>query len=190
MKPNRTATFAAFAATWGVCLATVAFGAEPPDSSGTRPKDETETTTPSDENLPTLEEARARARLLHETFHATLQVVHHQYYREDEGLLIPARTLKAVFKELARSQNVELRWLAVNAQAMNVDHRAQDAFEKNAVKVLTSGKNEVECVDDEVYRHAGSITLSSECLKCHLPHRTSTADRAAGLVISMSIRRN
>ncbi len=190
MKLDRTATFAVFAATCGVGLATIAFGAAPPDSSGTSPKDEKETTDPNDENLPTLEEARGRARLLHETIHATLQVVHHQYYREDEGLIIPARTLKAVFKELARSQNVEVRWLAVNAQAMNVDHKPQDAFEKNAVRVLTSGTEELESVGDGVYRHAGSITLSSECLKCHLPHRTSTKDRAAGLVITMPIRRN
>jgi hypothetical protein len=30
--------------------------------------------------------------------------------------------------------------------------------------------------------------LSSECLKCHLPNRTSTKDRAAGLVITMPVR--
>jgi len=72
---------------------------------------------------------------------------------------------------------------------MNVDHKPQDAFEKNAVKVLTSGKEEFEFAEDGVYRHVGAITLSSECLKCHLPNRTSTRDRAAGLVIMMPIQR-
>jgi hypothetical protein len=37
----------------------------------------------------------------HETIHDTLQVDHAQYYREDEGLGLPATTLKRVFLELA-----------------------------------------------------------------------------------------
>ena len=50
---------------------------------------------------PTLDEARSRAALLHDTFHATLATVHHEYYREDEGLTVPAFTLKKVFGELS-----------------------------------------------------------------------------------------
>jgi len=189
MKLNMTAMLLVLTATFGVCLTTIAYGAEPPDGPKKASEGGTETSGATDEELPTLEEARGRAKLLHETIHATLQVVHHQYYREDEGLLIPARTLKAVFEELARSQNVKVRWLAVDAQAMNVDHKPQDAFEKNAVKALKSGKEEFEFAEGGEYRHAGTITLSSECLKCHLPYRTSTKDRAAGLVISMQVKK-
>lgn len=136
----------------------------------------------------TLEEARGRARLLHETIHATLQIVHLQYYREDEGLIIPARTLKAVFDEVARARKVQMHWLVVNAKAMNIDHNPRDEFERNAAHSLASGKREVDLLDHGVYRYAGAITLSSECLKCHLPNRTSTQDRAAGLVITMPVR--
>lgn len=135
--------------------------------------------------VPTVEAARGRSRLLHEAMHATLQVVHHEYYREDEGLAIPAATLKTVFKELGKRQKVELRWLVVNAKPMNVDHNPQNDFEKRAVAALASGKQEFEQARDGVYRHAGLIMLTSECLKCHLPRRTSTDPRAAGLVISM-----
>ena len=134
-----------------------------------------------------VDEARGRARLLHEAMHATLHIVHREYYREDEALKIPAATMKRVFKELANRQQVELRWLAVNAQAMNADHKPRDAFEQQAVKVLASGKNEYEQIDDGVYRLASTITLSSDCLKCHAPHRNSNQDRAAALIISMSI---
>lgn len=137
--------------------------------------------------LPSVHEARGRADLLHETVHATLQVVHHQFYREDQGLPIPAATLKDVFDELSRSRNVELRWLAVNAQAMNVDHEPVDAFERDAVKALAAGKESIEHVEKGVYRRAATITLRSECLKCHLPNRRSTEDRAAGLVISIRV---
>ena len=138
--------------------------------------------------LPNVPEARARARLLQETIHATLQIVHHRYYREDEGLPIPALTMKSVFAELARSTDVELHWLVVDGQAMNVEHNPRNDFEKKAVKALSSGENEFELVQQGTYRYVGAITLSNECLKCHLPRRTSTEDRAAGLVISMPVR--
>jgi hypothetical protein len=130
-------------------------------------------------------EARGRAHLLHETIHGALQVMHRDLFREDEKLTIPSRSLEDVFRELARSHRVEVRWLAVNTEAMNVDHKARTDFEKNAVKALASGKTEFESAEGSVYRRAGVIRLSSQCLKCHLPIRTSTKDRAAGLVIAM-----
>jgi hypothetical protein len=139
-------------------------------------------------DLPAVNEARGRARILHETVHATLQVVHLEYYREDEALKLPAATMKLVFRELAQRHKVELRWLAVNAEAMNVEHKPRDAFEKRAVEVLASGKDEYEQIDGGVYRLASTITLSSDCLKCHQPNRSSNKDRAAGLVISMPVQ--
>jgi len=132
---------------------------------------------------PTLQELRVRAQLLHETLHATLQIVHHQYYREDEGLAIPAATMKKVFREVEARHQVRLRWLAVNAKAMNNDHEPVNDFEREAVQALSSGRTDHEAVQGGVYRRAATIRLSSECLKCHLPDRTSTADRAAGLLI-------
>jgi hypothetical protein len=141
------------------------------------------------EALPTVNEARGRARLLHETIHDTLQVVHAQYYREDEGHTLPAAALKPVFRELAERRKVEIRWLVVDARAMNVDHNPRDEFEKQAVKALGEGKDEVDIAGDGVYRYAGPITLGSECLKCHLPNRTSNQSRKAGLVISMPVQK-
>ncbi len=138
---------------------------------------------------PTAAEARGRAELLHETFHAVLQVVHHQYYREDEGLAIPAATLKKVFHELANRKQVEVRWLAVNAAPMNLDHLPQSDFERKAVATLAAGNDAYESVEHDMYRRVAVITLTSECLKCHAPNRTSTKDRVAGLLISMPIIR-
>ncbi len=135
-----------------------------------------------------VQEARGRARLLQETIHATLQIVHREYFREDEHLTIPSRTMKRVFRELKRRCNVDLHWVVINAQAMDVDHKPRNDFEKKAAAAIASGKSEYEQVSDGVYRHVGAITLASECLKCHLPNRTSTEDRAAGLVITMPIK--
>ncbi|MCA9115055.1 MAG: DUF3365 domain-containing protein [Planctomycetaceae bacterium] len=137
---------------------------------------------------PTVEEARRQAAGLHVTVHATLQLVHHRYYREDEGLAIPAATLKEVFAELEKDQQVKLRWLVVEGQAMNEDHRAGNAFEVEAVKALKAGKPSHELVEDGTYRRAGPITLSNACLKCHVPDRKNTKDRTAGLIVTIPLK--
>ena len=170
----------------GILLATIGADATPPGNSseGSSGKLTAETKAAS---RPSVDEARGRARLLHETIQAMLQVVHNEYYREDEKLPIPARTFKKVFRELADNQKVEVRWLAVTGQAMNQDHNPQNDFEKNAVTAIASGAEEFELTENGVYRHAGVITLISECLKCHVPNRTNLKNRAAGLVIAMPI---
>lgn len=171
----------------GLALAAIGVGVMASDEPGKTSKGDRAGGTAANGPLPSVEEARGRARLLHETIHDTLQVIHAQYYREDEGLAIPAATLKRVFRELAERHNVEVRWLVVDARAMNVDHNPRDEFEKQAVKSFASGKDEYELTSSGIYRHAGLITLTSECLKCHLPNRTSNKSRAAGLVIAMPI---
>ena len=190
MKRNKCTILLLFAATFGVFLATIGSDAAPPDRSHNSAEEDKRAPEDGIQSPATVQEARARARLMHETIHVTLQIVHHQYFRDDEGLHIPARTMKSVFKELDRSCDVKLRWLVVDAMAMNVDHKAKDEFERNAVKALASGKDELEVFENGLYRHVGSITLSSECLGCHLPSRTSTEDRAAGLVISMRVEKD
>ena len=157
--------------------------AKPENAAVVKPGDVAPDTPPATE-----EEARGRARLLHEAFHATLHFVHEEYYRPDQRLTIPATTLDRVFTELEKRRNVKLHWLAVNAQAMNVDHIPQDEFEKAAVVALTSGKDEFERVENGTFRYAGAITLTSDCLKCHLPSRTSTKSRLAALVISLPLK--
>jgi hypothetical protein len=138
--------------------------------------------------LPSVAEARRQAEVLHEAMHLTLQIVHHRYYREDEGLPIPAATLADVFRELEKEKQVKLRWLVVEGQAMNNDHKARDEFEIRAAEALRTGKGELEQVEKGVYRRAGPIALTNHCLKCHLPDRKSTATRTAGLIVSIPVQ--
>jgi len=133
------------------------------------------------------EEARSRARLLHETIHASLQIVHQEYYREGESLKIPAATMRQVFREVSERQKIQLRWLVVDAQAMNADHKPQNDFEKQAAEALAAGKSSHEQVEATVYRHVGRIALTSDCLKCHAPNRTSNKERVAGLIITIPL---
>lgn len=134
-------------------------------------------------------EARRRAELLHAAVHSTLHSVHHRYYREDEGLAIPARTLvRDLFADLQRDQGVLLRWLVVDGQAMNDDHKPRTPFEKQAAKALHEGRSVWEEQVDGVYRRAAPIKLTNACLKCHVPDRKDTAPRTAGLIIAMPIK--
>ncbi|WP_233198907.1 MULTISPECIES: DUF3365 domain-containing protein [Pirellulaceae] len=132
-------------------------------------------------------EARARAMLLHETIHGTLQVVHRDFFIEDESRVIPSASMEDVFDALQETYNVRLKWLVVETDVVNVDHQAEDAFEKAAVKALADRKPYFDAVEKETYRFAGPIRLASQCLKCHVRNRKDTADRTAGLLISMPL---
>jgi len=134
-------------------------------------------------------EARGRARLLHEMVHGALQVMHRDFFREDQGLKIPSSSLDDVFAELDRSHGVKVHWLAVNAEPMNVDHKPKTGFEKAAVKALASGNMEFDAVDGDAFQFAGLIRLPSQCLKCHVPRRTSNRERAAGVVITLPLNK-
>lgn len=139
------------------------------------------------EKQPSVDEARDRAELLHETVHATLRVVHRDFYREDEGLPIPAASMTKVFRAIEQEQGVSLRWLAVDGEAMNADHKARDDFERAAVESIQETHKPHESTDGGVYRRAAAVTLTGECLKCHVPNRKSTENRSAGLIISMPL---
>ena len=135
----------------------------------------------------TVVEARARARLLHETIHGSLQVMHRDFFDEDESLFIPSASLEDVFSELSKSYDVDARWLIVDTDVVNVDHQPKDEFEKKAAKELARGKPYFESTEKDRYRYAGPIRLASQCLKCHVKSRTKTDDRTAGLLISMPL---
>lgn len=135
----------------------------------------------------TVQEARDRARILHETIHGALQVVHRDFFDEDDAHTLPSQSLEDVFLELQRSYGVSIRWISVNAKAMNVDHQPEDEFEKKAALALSQGKHEYEVYNAGEYRHVGPIRMASQCLKCHVPNRTSTEDRIAGLSITMKV---
>jgi len=140
-------------------------------------------------NLPNgPDEARGRARILHETIHGALQVMHRDFFVDDENLSLPSQSLQDVFKELTRQWGIELKWLGVNAKTMDSDHKPEDRFEERAVEALASGRTSYEAIESNVYRHAGRIKLQNECLKCHVPDRKTLEDRAAGLVINIPFR--
>ncbi|QDT11107.1 hypothetical protein K239x_31010 [Planctomycetes bacterium K23_9] len=132
-------------------------------------------------------QARARAMLLHESMRGTLQVVHRDFFDEDDAHEIPSASLEEVFDELAKMYDVDLKWLIVETDLINVDHQAEGEFEKSAVIALKKGDKRYEAWEKGRYRFAGPIRLGAQCLKCHVKHRKSTEPRTAGLLISMPL---
>ena len=160
------------------------------EASKTTKPTETETAEAEDEvERMTVEQARVRGQLLHDTWKDSLMVIHRIYFREGEKITIPSRAMDDIFARMEHRSNIKSRWIAVNAQAMSLDHKPKDQFEFDAAKALSLGKDVHEVVEDGVYRRAGPITLFSSCLKCHFPSRTArTRGRIAGLVISIPVK--
>lgn len=174
---------ALFFATAGLFLCFLA----PSNHAG--PDSDSEAKPPPEANLPaSADEARGRAQVLHETIHGALQVMHRDFFVDDENLALPSQSLQDVFKELSRQWGIQIKWLGVNAKTMDSDHKPEDRFEERAVEALASGKTSYEAVESNIYRHAGLIKLQNECLKCHVPDRKTLEDRAAGLVINIPFR--
>ncbi len=136
---------------------------------------------------PSITEARQRAEILHDLLHHLLHDVHRNYYREDEGLLLPAATFHEVFDGFSKRNDIRIRWISVEVEPMNLDHRPANDFERDAVKALLKGQPAFDQTTDSEYKYAGPIRLTAECLKCHVPNRTSTRDRLAGIVITMPV---
>jgi hypothetical protein len=157
--------------------------ADSPDESGEKK---------SKKSAPELsvDEARRQAKLLHSTYEATLHTVHREYFREAGRTPIPSRVLEDIFYWVDEETHGETRWIAVNTEAMSIDHNPESEFEKKAAKVLATGEEEYEQIDHGMYRRAGAITLFASCLKCHESSLTQlrTKRRVAGLVINIPVK--
>ena len=136
----------------------------------------------------TVKEARGRARLLHEVIRGALQVMHRDFFDPDDRDRIPSSSLEDMFEAVEEEHGVKLKWLGVKAKVMDVDHKAEGDFEKEAVAALGRGEREFDAVEKGSFRFAGAIRLHNSCLKCHFPFRNSLETRLAALSISIPVK--
>lgn len=136
-----------------------------------------------------IEAARERARLLHDVYVTTLDVMHEHYFRR-EGAVLPARAMEDIFSEMAALSGIYANWISVNTQPMSVQHEPKTVFEKRAASELAAGKKEFEYIGKGVYRRAAPIPLRSSCVSCHTKmfSEAPKTPRFAGLVISIPVR--
>jgi hypothetical protein len=173
-----------------LCVAWVS-SAEPPGDSTDGSKSagkQVSVEPPDDQNRVSVTAARDCAKLMHSIYAATLDTIHHHYFRSDRSVL-PARAMEDVFAEMARQSQVKARWISVNTKAMSIHHEPQNEFERQAAAELAAGKAEFELVENGVYHRAGPIPLGAGCVGCHTKIFASPAKspRFAGLVISVPV---
>ncbi len=132
--------------------------------------------------------ARDRARVMHEIYVATLDVMHDRYFHADRAV-VPARAMEDVFSEIQRQSGAQAQWISVNLRAMNIDHEPKSDFQKKAAREIAGGSNESEIVEDGFYRRAGSIRLASGCISCHggFFSEPPKGPKFAGLIISIPV---
>lgn len=150
----------------------------------------TDTKKSDDEDRVTLDVARERAATLHLAYSATLDTIHHYYFRKDQSVL-PARAMEEIFKSVNRQSKAKANWISVNTKPMSVDHEPTSDFEKKAAAAIAAGKDQYESVEDGYLRSASSIPLHGGCISCHVGSSFGPppkGPRYAGLVISVPIK--
>lgn len=133
--------------------------------------------------------ARERAKVMHQMYSATLDVVHHHYFQPD-GATLPARALEDVFAEMAKRASVRSRWISVNTRPMTISHEPKGDFEKRAAEAIAAGQPSFDRVEKGFYRSATAIPLGNFCVGCHsgVFGPQAKTPRFAGLVIDIPIR--
>ena len=174
----------------GLAALTVAFcsapqGGETPAETGA-PKKKVPVIEEKD-RVP-VEVARDRARLMHDIYTATLEVMHHRYFHREKSV-VPARAMEDVFDEMKLHSKTEARWIAVNLRAMSIDHEPETDFEKHAVREIVAGKSDVEIIEGGYFRRATVIPLHDGCISCHEGtfRQPTKSPKYAGLVISIPV---
>jgi len=166
-------------------LSSAPYGGETPAESGA-PKKKAPVIEEKD-RVP-VEVARDRAKLMHDIYASTLDVMHHRYFHREKAV-IPARAMEDVFAEMKLQSKSEARWIAVNLRAMSIDHEPETEFEKQAVRDITAGKLDVEIIEGGYYRRATVIPLHDGCIGCHEGtfRQPTKTPKYAGLVISIPV---
>ena len=186
--------FVTFTGLIGVVLLRGGFADEPGVSE--QPKGATaarseDSSDAADKDIPrvSVEVARDRAKLLHDVYLSTLDVIHRRYFHAEKAL-IPARAMEDIFKDMQRTSHIQARWIAVNLKPMGVDHEPKSDFEKHSVQKIKAGERTVEAVGDGYYRRTVAIPLTGKCVACHDAFREaeSPSSKFAGLVISVPVK--
>lgn len=161
-----------------------------------KPADAPQTTANKADDAPprvTVEAAREQAKLMHNIYETTMDVMHRRYFRADRSVL-PARAMEDVFNEIGRTTNAKANWISVNTKAMSINHEPATEFEKQAAREIASGKESFEHVENGLYQRAGRIPLGGSCINCHsnsfLPPSNFKTPRFAGLVIRIPVEAN
>ncbi|MBI5761527.1 MAG: DUF3365 domain-containing protein [Planctomycetales bacterium] len=178
----------AVAAATGVMFVTLSLCAEPPSDVTNQPKHKQTSVPIKPSDRMSVAAARERAKLMHDIYDSTLDVMHRRFFRREQSVL-PARAMEDIFAEMASKTSTQARWISVNTKAMSIHHEPETEFEKQAAKVIAAGKADFELVEKGYYQRVGRISLGGGCVGCHTDQfaSPSTSPKFAGLVIRIPV---
>lgn len=156
--------------------------------SSATPEEETREVARTDVLRVPVAVARDRAKLMHEIYAATLDVMHDRYFHADRAV-VPARAMEDVFSQLDDQTGSQANWISVNLKAMSINHEPKTEFEKRAAREIVIGETEIEEIKDGMYRRAGAIPMAGGCISCHggFFKEPTKAKKFTGLVITIPI---
>lgn len=188
MNSRISAGLCAVAAATGALCVTFALCAEAPTDIANQQKVKQKVVPVKPSDRVSVAAARERAKLMHDIYDATLDVMHRHYFRREHSVL-PARAMEDVFAEMTRQSSVQARWISVNTKAMSIHHEPETDFEKQAAKEIAAGKADFELIEDAYYQRVGRISLGGGCVSCHTNQFSSpsTTPKFAGLVIRIPV---
>ncbi len=137
----------------------------------------------------TVDEAKARVKLLESAYISTLQNMHRRYFDGNERAPVPSNVLEEVFRRVDYDNGTKSRWIAVNTPAMDPMHEPADDLSKAVAKYLKSNTGRFERVVEDKLISGRSITLFASCQKCHVSalSQQSGGRKMAGLIIEMPL---
>ena len=137
----------------------------------------------------TVDEAKARVKLLESAYLSTLQNMHRRYFDGNERAPVPSNVLEEVFRRVDYDNGTKSRWIAVNTPAMDPKHEPADDLSKAVAKYLKSNTGRFERVVEDKLISGRSITLFASCQKCHVSalSQQSGGRKMAGLIIEMPL---
>ena len=110
--------------------------------------------------------ARDRAKLMHDIYITTLDVMHDRYFHADRAI-VPARAMEDVFSAMDEQTGSKANWISVNLKAMSINHEPLTDFEKRAAREIVAGEAGIEVIEDGFYRRASAVPMTGGCLSCH-----------------------
>ena len=100
---------------------------------------------------------RDRAKLMHEIYSATLEVMHDRYFHADRAIV---RARWRMSFSPGCSTGSQANWISVNLKAMSINHEPKTDFEKRAAREIVVGETEIEEIKDGMYRRASAIPMT------------------------------
>jgi len=138
-------------------------------------------------NDAALKRARKQVQMLDDLYKTSVVLITETYVKEETD--IPAATAAiALFDAMAKKNWHEARLIDVTGSPYDEKNVAKDDFEKNAVKLLASGKQkyveQVETVDGVQYLRAATPVpvVMKKCTMCHPHFQDAKPDQAIGAI--------